>query len=140
MLNTGITVILVMLSWPDIKKRELPGIFLWIMAASALLYAVFTRQADAWEIFGIALFSGGMISAGRIMHYGVGTGDGMLAGILCLFLGLRPGILVMWLAMILCGIWGMALILARRAGRKTKLPLVPFTAAAQIALWSLGVM
>lgn len=140
MLNTGIAIILAVLSWVDVKKREFSSVFLWIMTAAAWLYAVFTRRTDIWELFGVMLFGGGMVCMGRVTNYGIGEGDGMLAGILCLFLGLRKGILVMWLSVILCGICGMALILMKRAGRKTKLPLVPFMTAAQMILWSLGVM
>lgn len=140
MLNAGIMVILTALSWIDVKRREFPGRLMWTMTAVAWLYAIFTRKADMWELFGTALFGGGILCAGRLTNYGIGAADGLLAGILCLILGLRTGILLMWLSMILCGIYGMILILLRKAGRKTKLPLVPFMAVAQAALWSMGAM
>lgn len=56
----------------------------------------------------------------------IGMGDGILLVILGLMLGLRKLIGVLFLALLLCALTAGVLCLMGRAGRRSRLPFVPF--------------
>ncbi len=86
---------------------------------------------------GVAL--GGSMWAIRLLYpSGVGEGDAKVAFTMGVFLGLKLGLLALYLSFLFGGALGLALLLLGRAGRKTPLPFVPFMAFGYLVSALLG--
>lgn len=80
---------------------------------------------------GLAL--SGSMAAIRLIHpSGMGEGDVKVSFTMGVFLGLRLGLLALYLSFLFGGGLGVLLLLTGRAGRKTPLPFVPFMAAGYV--------
>ena len=113
------TVLLVINTWTDIRKKEICLPVLFIFLAGGILWRI--RQGLPWPGIGvfiilIALISGGMVGFGDgllILTMGSVLGAGELAGILC-------G------ALLLCGIYSGIEYLMLKKSRSEEIPFVPF--------------
>ena len=119
------TVLLVINTWTDIRKKEICLPVLFIFLAGGILWRI--RQGLLWPagimsmgigvfIILIALISGGMVGFGDgllILTMGSVLGAGELAGILC-------G------ALLLCGIYSGIEYLMLKKSRSEEIPFVPF--------------
>src|SRR5690606_12175988 len=101
-----------------------------LLAVAALLSGEPERLLSA-AIGAVALFGWYLLLA-LIRPDGMGMGDVKLAGVLGLFLGwLGRGPLVVgaFAAFVLGGVFGIALMAVRRAGRRTRIPFGPWMLA-----------
>jgi leader peptidase (prepilin peptidase)/N-methyltransferase len=130
-----LVAIAVALTLIDVDVRRLPNVIVlpsYLVAAVLLLApAVTTGEWDAYlRALGGALALFALYFALAFAYpAGMGFGDVKLAGVLGLYLGwLGWGELAVgaFLGFLLGGAWGVALLLARRAGRKSAIPFGPF--------------
>jgi leader peptidase (prepilin peptidase)/N-methyltransferase len=130
-----LAAIAVALTLIDIDVRRLPNsIVLPSYVVAALLLLLPAAATGDWQAYLRALLGAAFLFAGYFAlafayPAGMGFGDVKLAGVLGLYLGwLGWGELAVgaFLGFLLGGVWGVALLLARRAGRKSAIPFGPF--------------
>ena len=130
-----LAAIAVALTLIDIDVRRLPNsIVLPSYVVAALLLLLPAAATGDWQAYLRALLGAAVLFAGYFAlafayPAGMGFGDVKLAGVLGLYLGwLGWGELAVgaFLGFLLGGVWGVALLLARRAGRKSAIPFGPF--------------
>ena len=113
------TVLLVINTWTDIRKKEICLPVLFIFLAGGILWRIrqgLISMGIGVFIILIALISGGMVGFGDgllILTMGSVLGAGELAGILC-------G------ALLLCGIYSGIEYLMLKKSRSEEIPFVPF--------------
>ena len=149
-------VVGVLLAYVDLRVHLLPNAVVLpsyaVVGAGLLLVAA---VGDAWPALlgaaaGLAV-SWGLLFVLLLVHpAGMGFGDVKLAGLLGLalgWLGLPEVLVAAFTAFLLGGLTGLALLLCRRAGRRTAIPFGPFlligylvavAAGEPIARWYLG--
>ncbi len=139
MIKIGIVTVLAGLSITDVRKRSIPAAALAVFVAVTVIYAVcIGRNMERWDILGIVLLAGGIYGVGKLTDGQIGSGDAAIIFSLGMVLGFRRVVAVVWLGFVLCGIFGLVLMLLGRATRKTKLPFVPFLTVAQLVLMVTG--
>ncbi|AEE46127.1 prepilin peptidase [Cellulomonas fimi] len=133
-----LVAISVALTLIDIDVRRLPDVIVlpsYLVSTALLALAAANPGGDAdWASFGRALAGGGILLAGyfvvwRVYPPGTGFGDVKLAGVLGLYLGWCGwgSVAVGWFSGYLVGgVFSIALVVAGRAGRKTRIPYGPW--------------
>ena len=130
--------IAVALTLIDIDVRRLPNaIVLPSYGVAAVLLLVPAVVDGSWDAYLRALVGGAILFTGYFAlafayPAGMGFGDVKLAGVLGIYLGwLGWGELAVgaFLGFLLGGLWGAALLIAKRAGRKSAIPFGPFMLA-----------
>jgi len=125
----------VALTMIDIDVRRLPNsIVLPSYVVAALLLLLPAAATGDWNAYLRALLGAAALFVGYFAlafayPAGMGFGDVKLAGVLGLYLGwLGWGELAVgaFLGFLLGGVWGIALLVTRRAGRKSAIPFGPF--------------
>jgi leader peptidase (prepilin peptidase)/N-methyltransferase len=143
-----LAAIAVALAMIDIDVRRLPNAIVlpsYVVGAALLLPAVVIE--GAWSaalraVIAAAVLWAGYFALAFVKPGAMGFGDVKLAGVLGLYLGwLGWGAVIIgtFVAFLLGGVVGMALMAARRAGRKSALPFGPYMlAGAFVALFFAG--
>jgi leader peptidase (prepilin peptidase)/N-methyltransferase len=130
-----LAAIAVALTLIDIDVRRLPNAIVLpsygVAAALLLIPAVADGEWQAYlrALVGAAILFLGYFALAFAYPAGMGFGDVKLAGVLGLYLGwLGWGELAVgaFLGFLLGGAWGVALLVAKRAGRKSAIPFGPF--------------
>jgi leader peptidase (prepilin peptidase) / N-methyltransferase len=133
-----LAAIAVALTLIDIDVRRLPNaIVLPSYGVAAALLLIPAIAEGGWHSYLRALIGAAILFVGYFVlafayPAGMGFGDVKLAGVLGLYLGwLGWGELAVgaFLGFLLGGVWGAALLIARRAGRKSAIPFGPFMLA-----------
>lgn len=129
------TAVAVALAFIDYDTKRLPNAITYpAYVVGPAVLAVDALVSGSWTPFVrsmigmVALFAFYLLLV-VVYPAGMGGGDVKLAGIIGLFLGwLGYGALVVgaFLGFLLGGLWGVALIVLRRGGRKTAVPYGPF--------------
>lgn len=83
-------------------------------------------DSSLWILFAGVLFGGLLVLLSFVSSGSIGLGDGLVAAVLGLYLGIYKVVLLFMLSFLLSGIFGVILIICKKAGRKTRLPLMPF--------------
>ncbi|GAA4354076.1 prepilin peptidase [Angustibacter luteus] len=131
----AITVALTMI---DIDVRRLPDAIVLPSYAVALVLLLLPAVLDnRWDDLLRAVLGGAALFAGYFLLIfikpgAMGFGDVKLAGVLGIYLGwLSWGVLLLgaFAGFLLGGVYGIVLMLAGRAGRKSKIPYGPFMLA-----------
>jgi leader peptidase (prepilin peptidase)/N-methyltransferase len=130
------------LAWIDARTRLLPNriIFPWYPAALVLLGAAAALSADWGTLLRLALAGIALFAFYLLLHLvqpgGMGMGDVKLAGILGMYLGFLTWehlMLATLVTFVLGGLFGIGMILARRATRKSAFAFGPFMVAGAAA-------
>ncbi len=118
-------VVLLLFSVVDICKRKLPVYGLAAAGSAAVLYHVAAGSLSASILSGLlpGLF---VLLLAYLTKESIGSGDGILLCAFGLFAGFAETIAVFGMALFLSAVTAMALLVLKRAGRKTELPFVPF--------------
>jgi leader peptidase (prepilin peptidase)/N-methyltransferase len=82
---------------------------------------------------GMALLILALLSGGRI-----GVGDGVLLIVTGIYLGLEGNLELLFLALLLSGLWALVLLLLNKKKRQDTIPFVPFLLAAYIGMVVVG--
>ena len=124
----AVVVVLVVLSIFDIRSRRIPVSGFVIIFVMSLMYRGITDGRDVdllgvvWSVIpGLLLIGLSVLTERKI-----GMGDGILILVLGPGLGLLRCIYLLAGAFFLCCVFSGALLLLRKADRKTRIPFVPF--------------
>lgn len=89
------------------------------------------RSAEVLTMYAGGLVPGAMLLILAFLTGGAsGTGDGICYLVLGALLGMRMTWILLMCALLLAAVSGAAMMLLGKAGRKTRMPFLPFTAAA----------
>ncbi len=115
-------------AWQDKKELSISRTFLIWSGIFAVLGRILTAdRAISLLEWGLSLLPGIIfIGFGWLSKWQIGIGDGIIILIMGLWLGIRETVAVLLMGMFLCSIVCGGLLLVRKAGRKTKVPFVPF--------------
>ncbi len=121
-------------AWQDKKELSISRTFLIWSGIFAVLGRILTAdRAISLLEWGLSLLPGIiLIGLGWLSKWQIGIGDGIIILIMGLWLGIRETVAVLLMGMFLCSIVCGGLLLLRKAGRKTKVPFVPFLWAAYL--------
>ncbi len=121
-------------AWQDKKELSISRTFLIWSGIFAVLGRILTAdRAISLLEWGLSLLPGIIfIGLGWLSKWQIGIGDGVIILIMGLWLGIRETVAVLLMGMFLCSIVCGGLLLVRKAGRKTKVPFVPFLWAAYL--------
>lgn len=130
------------LAWIDARTHLLPNriIFPWYPAALLLLGTTAALAADWGALLRLALAGLVLFAFYLVLHLvqpgGMGMGDVKLAGILGMYLGFLTWehlLLATLVTFVLGGLFGVVMIIARRATRKSAIAFGPFMVAGAAA-------
>lgn len=140
-LLTGVSIGLALLVVADLATHRLPDVLLaasagWVLTCLSLIAAF----DGSWLHLGRALLAGTSIGAVFFLlcllrPSGLGLGDAKLAALLGLLLGWfgwKQVLLAVFFAFILGGLFALALLLTRRAGRNTAVAFGPWLVAGAV--------
>lgn len=129
-INIIAVLLLSALAIVDCRKRSLPvGILVLLVILSGVAGFISGVEYGIFEIIAIIVLTGGMCFAR------IGKADIVIVLSICLLKGFWDGIVIVWLGFLLCGFFGLGLMLGKKATRLTWLPLVPFLNLAYTIFW-----
>ncbi|MFB0836225.1 prepilin peptidase [Arthrobacter halodurans] len=123
------------LAWIDARTHLLPNriVFPWYPAAFLLLGTAAAAAGDWGALLRLTLAGVALFAFYLVLHLiqpnGMGLGDVKLAGILGMYLGYLSWehlLLATLVTFVLGGVFGVLMIAARRATRKSSIPFGPF--------------
>ncbi|MDO4919361.1 A24 family peptidase [Kocuria sp.] len=137
----------VWLAATDIREHRLPGavvrplypVTAVLLGAAALL----AQDTDRlwWMLWGLGIMGGIFLALRLLNPAGMGMGDVRLAGVLGLvtgFASVTHTVLALGLTFVLAGVFCAALILLRRAGASSRIPLGPFMIVGSLGVVAFG--
>ena len=132
--NIFVLVFLLLNSITDIRKKKvnigLAAVFV-LLAAILIMTGVGIRPLDALlgTLIGIA-----MLGLSKLTGEKIGYGDGIVIAVTGLFLGLFSNFVLICITSFLSGVFGIVLMLFKKADKNTEIPMAPFMAAAMAVM------
>ena len=133
----GKWIVLLFLVWGaawDLKCKHVPKTYLYVFSVAAVAYLLsdFIYCKDLIEICsGMLPGCVGLLLA-FITREQIGYGDGIVILLAGLFLSAKAVITIVFFAFIFVTILSILLLITHHAGRKSKIPLIPFLLVGQI--------
>lgn len=121
-------------SWLDIKKQEVSVLLLLIYGIAGMVLFVVDKRVSCLSLIGGVAIGVVLIGISRITRGGIGLGDGGMVCITGIYLGACKNVELLLMALIYAAAWSVALIVLKKAKRKTRIPFVPFLALGYISL------
>lgn len=118
--------------WTDIKKKMISGILLGTFAVIGVVMLLIFRQKSIWSVVTGILPGVAIMGISRLTRGEIGMGDGALLCVTGLFVGFYVNLEMFFIALFMAAVWGMILVMFKKAGRKTELPFAPFMMMAYI--------
>lgn len=123
----------------DLRKREIPAVFLGGFAAAGILLQFWTMLAEK-EMAGCAGWIAGgvagilLMGIAKVTDQAIGYGDAWTAAVLGVWLGILPMMEIVFLGLFLAAGYSAWLFLVKRAGRKYRIAFLPFLMAGYL-IW-----
>ena len=110
----------------DIKYKKLPLALLVCFMAAGAPVNIFWPKYSVWDIavgafIGVLLYAISYVTSGQI-----GEGDGLLFVATGFFVGGAGNIVLLLWASVLCAVPAGVMLVIKKAGRKDRIPFVPF--------------
>ena len=139
----GFTAILIAMSFIDLEHFYLPD-SLQLTAIGWWGISFFISPVSAWQthLYGAAVAFLALYAIYFLSRGGMGFGDVKLAGVMGLYLGLKPVVLAIFLGFVLGAVVGIALVLSKRKERRSMLPFGPFLAVGTfiVMIWGEAIL
>jgi leader peptidase (prepilin peptidase)/N-methyltransferase len=126
----------------DLACREIPHRWLAVMAAVGLFEMVTGRVAPVGDVAAAAGIGAFFLAVHLVTREGLGLGDVKLSVAMAFALGWPGALTAMVIGLWAGGLWALGLVVAKRAGAGTSIPLGPFlvlgmaVAALAVTPWS----
>jgi leader peptidase (prepilin peptidase)/N-methyltransferase len=128
------TSILLVAAFTDIETGIIPDFITYPALVAGLVLSCFTIGFRD-SFMGALILGGVFLIVALISRGGMGGGDIKLGAVIGAFVGI-PGILLVFVfSSLLGGIWALALLTSRKAGRKSAIKFGPFLALAAWMVW-----
>ena len=124
--------LLMILAWnsrEDFYTRVIPLKINLLFCLLGTIWTVMTDRTIVSVAAGMAV-GAGLLAISFLTGEAVGSGDALLLFVTGSFLGGCKNILLLLTAWTISGIWSGVLLIARKAGRKNRIPFAPFLLAA----------
>lgn len=118
--------ILVLLSYTDIRSRQVSAKLLICSNIAAVLYHLCVRQMNAWVIAGGAAAGALFLLLSKVTREGIGFGDSWAILILGIYLGIWKLTEVLCAAFVMLGVFSAIVLCRNKMSRKCTLPFFPF--------------
>lgn len=128
------TLLLGISTWLDIKRREVSGKVLICFTIIGIISYVVKCPFSILSMAGGILIGAFVMGVSKLTKGNIGMGDGLLLCVTGVYLGFYRNLELFLTALCAAAIWGMILIVLKKAGRKTELPFVPFMLMAYIIM------
>ena len=121
--------VLLILSFQDIKRREISGYLVIIYGLSGIVIGMF--KIPVMELLLSAVPGAFLLILGRITDEGIGYGDGLVILALGIWVGLYLSLVALIVGILLLGIVSLGYVLMMKIKREkvflqTKMPFMPF--------------
>lgn len=123
---------LVFCSGTDIKKRLVSSTVLVIFAGIGVILNVLFHRGSLQSMIGGIGLGLIVICISQLTKGGIGLGDGGVLCVMGLYVGFYENLEIFMLALFMAAVWGVILIIFKKAGRKTELPFIPFLTIAYV--------
>ncbi len=125
----------------DVRKRKVSAAWLFAGIAGGLIWRIVLLVSGCCSLKDLLLcfIPGAVLLLLAGLCGGIGSGDGLAWIGTCLFLGTEAGCMVFLIGFLLSFFWSAVLLIFRRAGRKSRIPFLPFAFAGMI-FWIMGVL
>lgn len=121
----------------DLKEGIIPDEITYTGTAAGIILSLFTIGIKSAFLGGL-IFSLFYLLIALVSRGGIGGGDIKLAALIGAFVGLEGILPVFVISSLTGGVFGLYLILAGRANRKTEIRFGPFLAASACLVWLYG--
>lgn len=133
-LNILLGVLLGISAWIDIRKKIVSDkILVLSFCLGIVVFLIFQPFTILWAAGGTLI---GMLVMGisKLTKGQIGMGDGKLLCVTGIYLGVYKNLELFFTALLLASIWGIIVLMIRKADRKTELPFVPFLMMAYVVM------
>lgn len=116
----------------DIRKKQIPAIWIWagiIVMSSYRLYLWWTGASSTWEVI-ISFIPGLILYLFARISNGMGDGDGLLIITTGCFFGWEEHLKVLFFSFFMAAFFSMGYVIFKRNFRNQRIPFVPFLCAA----------
>lgn len=118
----------------DIKRKEIHLLIIGIFGISGILFQVCTGNIATWKWGLGALMGISMLGISFVTREAIGYGDGLVIGVLGLWLGIVPAFEILFLGLCASALVSAVLIIIKKVARGYRIAFVPFILLAWI-LW-----
>lgn len=119
-------LLLIIESTSDIKRKEINLKLLAVFFVAGIVLFLMSSKHN-WLLFVGGIAEGAaLLLVSYATREGIGLGDGFLLICTGALLGAKNNLIMFFVACFLCSIWSAILIFFKKAGRKTRIPFVPF--------------
>lgn len=131
---------LIILSVYDVREKRVP-VWMLVMGVLAVgshgIYRIFAEQ-DFWLQMLLGMIPGIFLLVIAWFSQRAGYADGIVLLLVGMLQGYRECFAILCISLLLISFLSMALLLLRRVNRNTKIPYVPFMAAAFLIVRAMG--
>lgn len=118
----------------DIRSRKISLGIAGLFAAAGLVLIIAGMGVRPLDAIGGAMIGVGMLGLAKITEEKIGYGDGVMTGVTGLFLGLFPNFALLCLAAFFSGLYGIVMVLFKKADKDTELAMAPFLTLALVVM------
>jgi len=118
----------------DLRFKRIPWSIFGVGTVFAIVASIIQRKGIILNLFPEILPGVALLLIAWATKENIGYGDGISVILLGVMAGFKNCILVLCLSLLLLSIFGIILMILKRAGRKTKLPYLPFMFIAESIL------
>lgn len=122
----------------DVRKRSIPVWLLGTGAVLALTYRWIEQETPIVLWLAGAAVGGVFLIVGKVTREALGYGDGVLIGILGIYLGIWELFCLLTTAFFLTAFYAAVILMRRKFRRKTDFPFVPFLETAYMIVLAAG--
>lgn len=110
----------------DITKRRIRLAAVLLAAIAGLLLHICFWRITIWNALGGIAVGAAMYLVSVLSAEKIGKGDAMMIAVTGIFLGFRGNVIVLWTAMLLAMIAGIAAVVFLKKGKDYEIPFIPF--------------
>lgn len=130
-----VLALLVIASIEDVRKREISGAVLLILAGVSLIYSAFSIYRGNSTVLDVttALLPGAFVMfLAWITREGIGYGDGLLLMAMGPAIGLKGIVMGLVIAFFASGVLSIVLMIFKKVGKRYSFPFVPILTAGMV--------
>lgn len=123
-------LVLILLICEGIRDYRTGKIALWTVLVSAccgIFLQFVTKGLSPGGILGGALIGVALLGIGFVSEGSIGYGDGLVFLATGIILGFGDNFAMLMFSLLFCAIFSAGLLVFKKAGRKSRLPFIPFT-------------
>lgn len=128
------TIFLSICAVTDLMKRQIWWPLCVIVTVVAAVLHFIREERGIWEISAGVLLGAGLLFIAWATREAIGYGDGLVVAVCGSTLGIVTALQILLLALCFSAVWSGILLAFRKAGRRDRIPFVPFMLLAQCCL------